>query len=152
MTEYVSLHEAEIWQFLEEFADAAVERIADEAMSRLPSRHYESETTRKIIRSLAERKIDKYAQEITRLMDLHRDAAIEFAKWRTTGEVPIQLPHVTKRRIEDLGRQIEAIHEEAKLFALRFHWKLIHRVDPETNEWEFQRLPLRETFAERRVG
>jgi polyhydroxyalkanoate synthesis regulator protein len=152
MSNYVKLDEAEVFQALEEFTDAAVEKVAEQAMSKLSSRHYESETALKIRLMLAERKIAKYAHEITRLMDLHRDAAIEFAKWRTTREAPIQLPHVTKRQIDDLSRQIEAIHEEAKLFALRFGWKLIGRVDPETAEWEFQKLPIRETFCGRRVS
>lgn len=152
MNNYVNLDEFEVFQVLEEFADAAVERVAEQAMSALPSRHYESETALKIRLMLAERKLCKYADEITRLMDLHRDAAIEFAKWRTSGEVPIQLPHVTKRKIEDLSRQIDAIHEEAKLFALRFGWKLIGRVDPDTAVWEFQKLPIREAFCGRRVS
>ena len=75
-------------------------------MSALPSRHYESETALKIRLALAKRKISKYESEITRLMDLNRDAGRELARFLEEGITPIQLPHVTKRKIQDLGNRL----------------------------------------------
>ncbi len=153
MAEYfVELHEFEVFQILEDFTDAAVDRVARQAMSALPSRHYESETALKIRLLLADRKVAKYESEITRLLDLNREAGIELSRAFADGVGYVELPHITKRKIAMLGKQIESIKEEAKLFGLGFGWKLVGGVDPDSGEYRFQRLALRHALGGKVTG
>lgn len=153
MTEYfVELHEFEVFQILEEFTDAAVDRVAEQALSALPSRHYESQTALKIRLLFASRKVAKYESEITRLMDLNREAGIELSRAFEDGVGYVELPHVTKRKIAMLGKQIEAIKEEAKLFGLKFGWQLVGGIDPDSGEYRFAKIAIRHALGGKVAG
>lgn len=142
----------EVFQALEEFADAAIERAFENPLDSLPNRDWESRTVLKIRLLLAEKQVAKYESEITRLLDLNREAGIELSRAFKDGVGYVQLPHVTKRKIAMLGEQIETLKEEARNFGIGFGWCLLGGVDPDSGEYCFQKTALRHALCGRRVA
>lgn len=147
MREPIELHELEILQVIEQFADDAFESTMNTANA-LPSRNYKSQTAREIIAAIAQRKLEKFEALLTDVLDRQRAVCDELGK---AYEPPFATdsPVILKRKIQDLDMEFAAIAEQAYLHAMQYGWTLTGAVDNQTGEYKFTVSPLRNVFQRR---
>ena len=98
----IELHELEIFQVIERFAEDAFERSMNmSSLMSLPSRQHESQTAKKILAAIAYRKLEKFEAELTEVLDCQRRVCQELSE---AFEPPysVDSPAVLKRKIQDL--------------------------------------------------
>jgi len=95
--------------------------------------------------ALGLKKLAKYEAAITELHHNQRLAVQALQASYGDGRW-VELPHVTKRKIADLDREIALLIEQAHRIALDFGWGLAGGFDSE-GCYRFRPMPMRELFT-----